>query len=314
MTKRISIARSVASTAAVVCAAPICLPLLGLWKCAERYSAWRHEQFVGFEPKPLPAVRKPLLHFLRKPGRNSAQSGSPLFKLPLEIREQIYSYLVPIDDRLLLVHGRNGLHLTELKAKDMLLGSPSRRLQATLRHERAGDFYNLLRVCHTLSKELTQLVFTHNTFYFGSPNAFTSFCNRANFESLQLLRDIRLDIGWLMTARPRRTCVQRNYFPRFKSQDWKQACELLITLPAIRTLQVSLRLEWLPNSWSGYPFNNRRNELFPAHVANTMLDPMKAVMAKHTCVFEYAAVREVFSPEQCQSLSLVRVGKESTWL
>ncbi|EME42936.1 hypothetical protein DOTSEDRAFT_173475 [Dothistroma septosporum NZE10] len=116
---------------------------------------FRHESFDELEQRSRsPASFKPKF---------------PLLQLPLELRQQIFSYLLPrtydrSDPNPLADHARNFSAVKKRKAKGMIVPKPEppQRGGAHIVWQRA--YVDLLRVCRQIHNECAEMVYGRNTF------------------------------------------------------------------------------------------------------------------------------------------------------
>lgn len=108
--------------ALILLATPVWVPMLGVSWLRERfrhsYDREYHPERLGYEQKPLSPPRgatktvhrKSVIDSIllrafdrQKPGRRHHQQQSPLFRLPLEIRQQIYRDVVQLDTNIQII-------------------------------------------------------------------------------------------------------------------------------------------------------------------------------------------------------------------
>ena len=124
----------------------------------KRTSLYRHESFDELEERSRsPASQKPKF---------------PLLSLPLELRQQIFAYLLPHtqefqDSGLLGEHARNFSAVKKRAAKGMFVPSSNASNNATGAVNnvvwRRGNI-NLLSVCKQLHQECSEMIYSTNTF------------------------------------------------------------------------------------------------------------------------------------------------------
>ena len=155
----------------------------------------------------------------------SAKTAFPLFKLPAEIRNEIYS----------LVLGGNTIHVLYKYYKTPVNPKLSHIFSDISRYDDKGnkDFLNLPLVCKQMASETLPILYSQNTFKFSNTEPLSAFANPKNAATKSSthrnLRSVRsVSIEW---------CKYIDH------DDWTSSfLALTINCPQIRTLNISLGL------------------------------------------------------------------------
>ncbi|KAH7086747.1 hypothetical protein FB567DRAFT_50457 [Paraphoma chrysanthemicola] len=119
---------------------------------------------------------------VRHDAQTFANPASHFFRLPGELRNQIYACIFPTDVTFSIVR------------KTRPSGKPTKRGLALHRHSIKPSGISLLFICRQMYYDTLKLLYQHNSFYFNTLTTFTSMLINFSHHQLAALKTLHLKI------------------------------------------------------------------------------------------------------------------------
>jgi len=186
---------------------------------------------------------------------SAGQSDSPLFRLPLNVREEIYKQVLGVSN-IHMVTIKGGQILRHMRCKcETCPGFASYVERGKWRREWTCDgtkyshdtnrvLTQLLRTCRQIYSEAIGLLYSSNTFSFREPKILQDFVARTLPQRCASITTIHLDLKFALP--PGIATDPVKYTADFDENLWKPTWDALANLPGLQNIQIRIHLTDAP--------------------------------------------------------------------